>query len=201
MENIDYSILIPYVFITTFTPGPNNLSCASLSITFGIKKTMRYIWGVVTGFFLLLILCGFFSRFLLIAFPAIESLMRWIGALYILYLAYGTFMASFSLQKNTNPNVLGFYKGILLQFVNPKGIIYGLTLYTVFLLPLTNNYLHITLFSLTLAFIGLCSLLVWSFFGTIIHHYLTNPKLKIILNGILSLLLIYTALKISGIIS
>lgn len=201
MDHIDFSSLIPYVLITTFTPGPNNLSCASLSITFGIKKTINYITGIVTGFFLLLLLCGFFSNLLLNIIPAIESIMRWVGAFYILYLAYGVLKVSFSLRENTDQYIWGFYKGILLQFVNPKGIIYGLTLYTVFLVPLIGNYLYIILFSLLLALIALCSLLTWSTFGTIINHYSNNPKLKFLVNSILSLLLIYTALKISRIIS
>jgi len=51
------------------------------------------------------------------------------------------------------------------------------------------------------AFIGLCALLTWSLFGAIINQYLHNLKLRVILNSILSLLLTYTAVKISGILS
>jgi hypothetical protein len=48
MNLIDFGVLIPFALITTFTPGPNNLSCTSMSINFGIKKTMNYIYGIVT---------------------------------------------------------------------------------------------------------------------------------------------------------
>ena len=201
MNLVDFGTLIPFVLITTFTPGPNNLSSASMSINFGIKKTMNYIYGIVSGFFLLLLLCGLFSKLIFTAIPSVEPIMRWVGAAYILYLAYSTFKASFSFQGKSNQYLWGFYKGVLLQFINPKGIIYGLTLYSVFLNPLIGNPFYIILFSLGFAFIGLCSLLIWSLFGAIINRYLHNLKLRIIINSILSLLLAYTAVKISGILS
>jgi len=201
MNLIDFGVLIPFVLITTFTPGPNNLSCASMTINFGIKKTMNYIYEIVIGFFLLLLLCEFFSNLLFTAIPSVEPIMRWIGAVYILYLAYGTFSASFSFQEKSDQYLWGFYKGVLLQFINPKGIIYGLTLYSVFLNPLIGNPLYITLFSLGFALIGLCAVLTWSAFGAIINQYLHHVKLRIILNSILSLLLAYTAIKITRILS
>ena len=201
MNLIDFGVLIPFALITTFTPGPNNLSCASMTINFGIKKTMNYIYGIVTGFFLLLLLCGFFSNLLFTVLPSVEPIMRWIGAAYILYLAYGTFRASFSFKEKSDQYLWGFYKGVLLQFLNPKAIIYGLTLYSVFLNPLIGNLLYIILFSLGFALIGLCAVLTWAAFGAIINQYLHHLKLKIIINSILSLLLVYTAVKISGIIS
>lgn len=201
MNLIDFGVLIPFALITTFTPGPNNLSCASMSINFGIKKTMNYIYGIVTGFFLLLSLCGFFSNLLFAAIPSVEPIMRWVGAAYIFYLAYGTFKASFSFREKSDQYLWGFYKGVLLQFLNPKAIIYGLTLYSVFLNPLIGNPFYIILFSLGFALIGLCAVLTWALFGAIISQYLHQVKLRIIINSILSLLLAYTAIKISGILS
>jgi len=201
MNLIDFGILIPFVLITTFTPGPNNLSCTSMSINFGIKKTMNYIYGIVSGFFLLLLLCGFFSNLLFTTIPSVEPIMRWIGAAYILYLAYGTFRTSFSLQEKSDQYLWGFYKGVLLQFLNPKAIIYGLTLYSVFLNPLIGNSLYIIFFSLSFALVVLCAVLTWASFGAIINKYLHHLKLKIIINSILSLLLVYTAVNISGILS
>jgi len=173
MNLIDFSVLIPFALITTFTPGPNNLSCASMSINFGIKKTMNYIYGIVTGFFLLLLLCGFFSNLLFTAIPSVEPIMRWVGAAYILYLAYSTFRASFSFKEKSDQYLWGFYKGVLLQFINPKGIIYGLTLYSVFLNPLIGNPFYIILFSLGFALVGLCALLTWVSFGAIINQICT----------------------------
>jgi len=200
MNLIDFATLIPFVLITTFTPGPNNLSCASMSINFGIRKTMNYLYGIVTGFFLLLSLCGFFSNLLFTAIPSVEPIMRWIGAAYILYLAYGTFKASFSFKEKSNQFLLGFYKGVLLQFINPKGVIYGLTLYSVFLNPLIGNSFYIILFSLGFTIIGFCSILTWALFGAMINQFLHHLKLRIIINSILSLLLVYTAVKISGVL-
>jgi len=160
-----------------------------------------YIYGIVTGFFLLLLLCGFFSNLLFTVVPSVEPIIRWIGAAYILYLAYGTFKAGFSFREKSDQYLWGFYKGILLQFANPKAIVYGLTLYSVFLSPFIGNPFYIILFSLGFALVGLCAVLTWALFGAIINQFLHHVKLRIIINSILSLLLVYTAVKISGIIS
>jgi cysteine/O-acetylserine efflux protein len=199
MNLIDFGALIPFVLIATFTPGPNNLSCAVMGINYGIKKTIPYLLGIVTGFFLLLLFCGFFSHLLFTAIPSIEPIMRWIGAIYILYLAYSTFKTNFSFQEKSNQKVWGFYKGVLLQFLNPKGIIYGLTLYSTLLNPLIGKPLYIFSFSLGLTIPAFFAISTWASSGAMISQYLHQVKFRIILNSILALLLVYTAAKITGI--
>jgi cysteine/O-acetylserine efflux protein len=201
MNLIDFGALIPFALITSFTPGPNNLSCAAMGINYGIKKTIPYLLGIVTGVFLLLLFCGFFSHLLFTAIPSIEPIMRWIGAIYILYLAYSTFKASFSFQEKSKQFFLGFYQGALLQFLNPKGIIYGLTLYSTLLNPLIGKPLYIFSFSLGLVIPIFFAISTWASFGTMISQHLHQAKLRIILNSTLALLLVYTAIKITGIIS
>ena len=90
MDQINFLTLIPYVFITTFTPGPNNISCAASSARWGLRRTWGYLLGIGLGFFVILLLSGAFSGALIAVLPWLESYMRWIGATYILWLAYGS---------------------------------------------------------------------------------------------------------------
>jgi len=92
--------LASFVVITSFTPGPNNISSASMGILYGYKKTLGYLSGIVTGFFLVMLLCGWISKTLLYIFPSFESILRIIGALYILWLAWHTLMASYSFNED-----------------------------------------------------------------------------------------------------
>lgn len=201
MENIDFVSLIPFVFITTFTPGPNNIACTSMAINFGIKRSMGFLYGIYSGFLSILLLVGFFSNTLLKTIPELEPVMRWIGAAYILYLAYNILRADYSFQQNNQQvQPFTFGHGFLLQFLNPKGIIYALTLYSAFLYPIIYIPQFIFLFAFILSSIGFLSLLLWAYFGTIISHFLHKKNLRKAINILLAILLIYTAIKLTGIL-
>ncbi|MDY6868403.1 MAG: LysE family transporter, partial [Chloroflexota bacterium] len=91
--------LISFVIVTIYTPGPNNISSASMGILYGYKKTLKYLIGIAAGFFIVLQLTGWVSSFLLEKFPAFEGVLRIIGALYILWLAWGTLRASYAFDE------------------------------------------------------------------------------------------------------
>src|ERR687892_75822 len=114
--------LISYVLISTFTPGPSNISSASMAILHGYKNTLRYQVGLAFGVFLLMALSGWISTTLLNIFPALEPILRFLGASYILYLAFGILKASYTFtEKDVKP--LGFTHGLILQILNPKLVV------------------------------------------------------------------------------
>src|ERR1700690_62941 len=116
--------IITYVFISTFTPGPSNISSASLAVQRGYKNTLNYQSGLAAGVFLIMLLSGWISITLLGIFPALEPILRYAGAAYILYLAFGILKASYTFQdQHVKP--LGFVHGIMLQILNPKLIVYA----------------------------------------------------------------------------
>ena len=96
--NIDFIALLSFVVITTFTPGPNNISSASMGVLFGYKATWRYIFGIGVGFFLIMLLRGLISTTLLQILPDFENILRVIGAIYILWLAFHTLKASYTFR-------------------------------------------------------------------------------------------------------
>ncbi|MFC2042916.1 LysE family translocator [Chloroflexota bacterium] len=194
----DMIALASFVLVTSFTPGPNNISSASMGILYGYKKTLGYLSGIVTGFFLVMLLCGLISKTLLYVFPSFESILRIIGALYILWLAWHTLIASYSFNEE-DQNLLGFSNGFLLQLLNPKVIVYGLTLYSTFLGNMVTSPLYLFLSAVVLAGVGFAAISTWTFFGAVIRIYLNQPMVKQGLNIALSLLLVCTAFELSGI--
>lgn len=200
MFEIDLIPLASYVFVTTFTPGPNNITCTALAVQYGMGRTLKFIYGIITGFFLMMLVCGSLSHLLLKTIPAIEPVLRWVGAGYILWLAYVTFRASYSFGEETKAMPLGFWTGLLLQFLNPKAAIYGLTIYSVFLAPLTSNPAYVALSAGIFAVITFSATSSWALFGTSIKTFLHNQKLKKMINLVLVLLLVYTAAKLAGVL-
>src|SRR5512146_3098619 len=141
---------LSYVLISTFTPGPSNISSASVASLHGYRKPLLYQGGLAMGVFTLMLLSGLVSATLLSIFPAVEPILRYAGAAYILYLAFGILKASYTFTDNdTKP--LGFMHGLILQILNPKLMIYAFTLFSAFLAPITNNALFLLLAITTLA--------------------------------------------------
>jgi cysteine/O-acetylserine efflux protein len=191
--------LLSYVLISTFTPGPSNVSSASVAVLYGYRNTLRYQSGLAAGVFVLMTLSGWISTTLLHVFPVLEPVLRYVGAGYILYLAYGILKASYTFtDQSTGP--AGFVQGLLLQVLNPKLIVYAFSLFTAFLVPVTNNAALVVLAAFLLAAISFGATSVWAIFGTAIKTWLHNPHLKMIVNVLLSLSLAYTAIALLGLV-
>lgn len=195
-----YIAFLSFVTIITFTPGPNNISCASMGLLYGYKKTLKYILGIISGFFLLMLLCGFFSQAVLKLVPSGEKFLRLAGGIYIAWLAVSIFKSQYDFEtKDINSNY-AFVKGLFLQIVNVKAIVFGITAYSTFLLLIATKYYHIFFASLFLTLITFAAVSVWTLFGTLIKKYVGSKKVKLIINTVLSLFLLYTALELSGIL-
>ena len=191
--------LISFVAVTTYTPGPNNISAASMGVLYGYKRTLPYMLGMVSGFFMMLTLSGLVSGFLLEKIPAFEIVLRIAGALYILWLAWHTLRASYTFDEE-QAKPLGFIQGFLLQVLNVKVIVYGLTLYGTFLANKIPSVYHLVLSALLFASVGFTSVSLWTLFGAGIRRYLNQPKVRLVVNVVLALLLVYTAVDISGVL-
>ena len=155
--------------------------------------------GLAAVVFFLMFLSGWLSTKFLNFFPALEPIMRYIGAGYILYLALGILKASYTFTEN-DVKPLGFIHGLMLQILNPKLIVYAFTLFSAFLAPITKNITLLVLVSVLLAATSFCATSVWALFGMAIKTYLQNPRLKAIINIILALSLVYTALTLTGVL-
>jgi cysteine/O-acetylserine efflux protein len=190
---------LSFALITIFTPGPNNISSASMGVLYGYRKTTKFLLGIVLGFFILMFGIAMISTALLEAFPSLERVLGILGAIYILYLAYGTFHASYTFEEGDQV-LLGFFNGVLLQFVNPKAIIFGLTMYSTFLAPMKDQPILLLLSVLGLAAITFSATSTWALFGAAIRTQLREEKVRRLVNLGLSLLLVYTALEISGLL-
>ena len=191
--------VLSYVLVSSFTPGPSNISSASMAVLHGYRNTLRYQAGLALGVFLLMVLSGLLSSTLLHSFPAFEPILRYLGAAYILYLAFALLKASYTFADN-DAEPLGITNGILLQLLNPKLLVYAFTLFSAFLASTTPDITQVMIISLLLAGISFCATSVWAVFGTAIKTYLHRPRLKASVNIILSLLLVYTALTLIGIL-
>lgn len=182
-----------YVTVTSFTPGPNNIIAMVNSHEYGIKKTVFFCLGVSTGFFIIMLLCSFFNLFLSSVVPKAEFFMAVAGVLYMIYLAVKV-MASNRGHSVKRKKQRGYLIGVFLQFVNPKGILYGMTVAAAFIMPNVHTSIGLIGCSLFLGMVGFLSTFCWCLFGSVFQKFLSkyDQSFRIIMG----LLLITSAVSI-----
>ncbi|CAG9614878.1 Cysteine/O-acetylserine efflux protein [Bacillus rhizoplanae] len=181
-----------YCFIITFTPGPTNIVILSTTHHYGVKSALKYTYGSTIALFILLALSAFLNTILATWIPKILLLMQIVGTIYMLYLAYQIYKADNSSEsKNTTGN---FTTGFVMQFLNPKVVLFTLTVIPSFILPYYDAFLPISLSVLAITIIGFCAFVMWVLFGAIFKQFL--QKHKKIVNVIMALCLVYAALMI-----
>ena len=184
-----------FVLVSSFTPGPNNFMAMSFANKYGFKSSIKFCFGVAAGFFLLAFLCSIFNHLLINVLPLIKVPLTILGVGYMLYLAYKIMTSKEGTKEENEKNDKNlFLIGTLVQFINPKGILYGLTVVTSFILPYYTSYLSFLVFSLFLGAVGLLSSACWGLFGSILEKYLT--KHRKLFNITMGLLLVYSAVSI-----
>ncbi len=193
---IDFASFLIFIFVTTITPGPNNISSLSFCLKQGYTKTLPYMLGIISGVYCVLTIVAtalyFFNS------TSISDAFYWlkfVGAAYILYLAYKTFQMNVNWQSGSNIKS-HFLDGLLLQSVNPKSYFFAMTVYTTFI-----NYQHVEYWQLLLLNALLVSntfaaVSIWGAVGTLLKQLLQRPLFIRIFGAIMSLGLIYTAYRI-----
>ncbi len=194
---------LSYALLMTFTPGPNNVSSSALGLREGYRGSLPYLLGITSGFLVIMLGGGIFTEFLTKNYAAISPLLKWVGVLYMAYLAISLFFHSPKKKDDKGQSrrrgVLGegFVAGILLQFVNPKGILYGVTIYTSFA-PILTGSLGRTLASASLlTAIGFAAVSTWCLIGSALARLFAKDSFRLAFNIVMALLLAYSALSIA----
>ena len=176
-------------FVTAFTPGPNNIVASYSGFNFGIKKTIPHILGVTLGFTALIIslIIGLINIFKI--YPNIQEVLKYLGTLFLLYLA---FKISFSSSDNSSnsENPVKFIETFLFQFLNPKGVIVGIIVVSTYI-QVDENYVNYSLQVIILALLfSVTSITSWTLIGRFLRKFATNEKFIKYFNYAMSVLLI-----------
>ena len=176
--------------VAAFTPGPNNFVAFYSGFNFGIKRTLPHIIGVTLGFpFLLLCLAlGLINVFKL--YPLIQEILKYLGTLFLVYLAYKISFSESTKQENKNKNPVKFIETFIFQFLNPKGVIAAVIVVSTYINP-GENFVNYTTQILVLALlVSVTSITLWTFMGKFLRKFATNQKFINYFNYVMSLLLL-----------
>ena len=181
--------LILFCIAAGFTPGPNNILGSYQGFNFGIKKSLPLIAGVTFGYtFLLVVLAaGLITVFK--TYPLLQIILKILGSGFLIYLAYKIAFKN-KIEQRSVSNPVNFFDTFTFQFINPKGVIIGITSISTFVEAGSNYLLHSFVVIGVSSCVAITSITSWCLLGKFLRRFATNEKFIQIFNYVMSFLLI-----------
>jgi len=178
-----------FMFVLSFSPGPNNIVASHSGFNHGIKKSVPLILGVIFGFTTMLALVNFVLINIFNIYPIIQKILVICGSIFLIYLSYKiSFSKSSSNNKKLQP--VNFVETFLYQFFNPKGVLAAVTAVSTYT-EAGVNFLKYSTWVLGVAFIcALISVIFWTMLGKFMSKFATNDKFINWFNYVMSTLLL-----------
>lgn len=188
-----------YTVLTALLPGPNNILALNSTMKSGYKNSKKLLLGIYSGFTVVMILAAIFTGFLLSSYGFLLNYLKYVGAVYLVYLAWSVISgkpAEIDLknEEKSSETAQNFWKGFLLQLVNIKIIIYGITAFSSFIFPRFSELWIILIFAFLLSFIGNSATWIWAVAGQRLHQFLS--RYYKIVNIVMGVLLLYCAVSL-----
>ena len=180
--------LAAFAFVSSITPGPNNLMLMASGANFGFRRSIPHMLGIGIGFVVMLILVGAGLAQVFIAYPVSHTILRSMSAFYLLYLAWKIATTAPATAQAGTGTPMTFLQAAAFQWVNPKTWSMALTAVTVYS-PGTGPW-AIALVALIFGVINLPSVSCWTVLGQSMARLLTNPVRLRVFNWTMAALLI-----------
>jgi threonine/homoserine/homoserine lactone efflux protein len=183
------SALTIFAFVSSITPGPNNLMLMNSGANFGFKKTIPHLLGVGVGFTLMIALVGLGVIKLFDSFPLSYQILKVISIIYLLYLAFKIASSKGSFEQGSSSSTpFTFIQAALFQWVNPKAWTMALT--SISLYAPSKSFFAVLFVAIVFGLINLPCISSWVVLGQKIQVLLTDRKRLRAFNITMALLLV-----------
>lgn len=184
--------LTAYAFVTSVTPGPNNVMLLASGVNFGFRRTVPHMLGISVGFASLLLGVGLGLGALLSAVPALHLALKIAGAAYLLYLAWRIAMSrSMSKAGETAGQPMTLLQAAAFQWVNVKAWVMAITAMAIYTNP-DQPFLFVLIITAIFTAVNLPSVSCWAGFGMALRGFLSDPMRLKWFNTAMGLLLAAT---------
>ncbi|MFZ6767456.1 LysE family translocator [Undibacterium sp. Di26W] len=182
-----------FALVSSITPGPNNLMLLASGVNFGFRATLPHMMGINMGFMILVLAVGVGLAGLFAVFPWLYVVLKWVGAAYLLYLAWNIANAG-PLENKTQEEAhtaspMSFLGAAAFQWINPKAWIMALGAFSTYV-PAASGFWIVALAAGLFALINLPSISLWVLFGAKVRHLLKVERNLRIFNYGMALLLV-----------
>lgn len=177
-----------FAFVSSITPGPNNLMLMASGANFGFRRTIPHMLGVALGFVLMILLLGGGLVRVFDAFPHTYSVLKIASVVYLLYLAWKIATAAPLRDRDTGGTPMTFLQAAAFQWVNPKAWAMALTAISAY--APSQSFGAVLMVGAIFGTINLPSVGSWTVLGQQMAHILTNPARLTAFNRTMAALLV-----------
>ena len=124
--------LAAFAFVTSITPGPNNLMLMASGANFGVRRTVPHMLGVALGFVFMAVLVGAGLAGVFVAVPQLHTALKAVSVAYLLYLAWKIATALQPGEAGRAGRPMTFMAAAAFQWVNPNAWAMALTAVSVY---------------------------------------------------------------------
>ncbi|PNG34622.1 lysine transporter LysE [Pseudomonas protegens] len=183
-----------FALVTSITPGPNNTLLLASGVNFGFNRSIPHILGISCGFFVLVLAVGLGLGAVFEAYPLLYSVLRYVGAAYLLYLAWKIARSGpMSEEQQGQGQPLGYWGAAAFQWVNPKAWVMAVGAISTYT-PLQGYFTNVLVIAAVFALINAPTVSLWAACGSLLRNVLRNPRwLRLFNLGMAGLLLISLA--------
>jgi threonine/homoserine/homoserine lactone efflux protein len=187
--------LIAFSFVSSVTPGPNNVLLWASGATFGVARTVRHIFGTALGIGAMALAAAAGIAALVTTAPALGVAMKVGGSIYLLFLAF-RIARSRGVGRAELARPLGLIQGAAFQLINPKAWIFALGAVTTFRPPEVPALAGSLLVAVTMMAVIVPTETLWAAAGGAINRLLTNDRRARVVSLALAALVVATVLSV-----
>jgi threonine/homoserine/homoserine lactone efflux protein len=184
-----------FAAVSSGTPGPNNLMILTSGVNFGMKRSIPHLMGITLGFCFMIFCVGMGLQSMFTVFPQLETVLRYGGTLYLLWLAWkiansGPPSSATGEGKTAKP--MGFWAATAFQWVNPKAWFMAISAITTYASTTGSGskLVQVLLVVLIFGLINLPLVACWGWFGSAMRQFLQDPKKLKLFNWTMAILLV-----------
>lgn len=176
MSAAELTALLVLCTVTSFTPGPNTTLSTALAVNLGLRRALRFVLSVPVGWGLLFSLCAAGVGSLVLAMPMLRLGVQAMGVGYLLWLALKVWRANTLAQVDAGRLQVSFWQGVLLQFLNIKAWMLGLTVVAGWLAGRHDAVSRFAVVLPILLVFGLSSNLTYALMGSMLRRWLADAE-------------------------
>lgn len=178
-----------FAFATAGTPGPNNMMLLASGANFGFRRTILHILGISAGLGVMVVAMGWGLSGVFKTFPILHEILKWVGAAYLLWLAWKIATAKGIHDKDVGGQPMTFLQAAGFQWLNPKAWAMALGAATTYT-PDGAGGLTALVLAGTFMLVGAPCSAAWAGFGLGLRRVLDRPNTLRAFNVTMAVLLV-----------
>lgn len=185
-----------FAFSTTITPGPNNVMIMSSGVNYGVKASVPHWLGICLGFPFMVLLVGFGFGVVFDRYPHLHQLIKILGTLYLLWLAWRIASAEPKAIEQGKSKPFSFFQAVLFQWVNGKAWVMATGAIAAFTSVTGVYWQQVSIITLAFLLVAFPCVGVWLLFGASLRTILTKPLFQRIFNIAMAIILLLSVVPV-----